>query len=184
MFLETRVLGLPVPFHINFEEVNLRFYVRREVDGEVRRGVCFIKEIVPRYAIATVARVMYGEPYECWQMRHTRTADTVSYTWSRGDNVNTLAVKIGESVGIPAAGSHGEFIIEHYWGYTRRDHGRVDEYRVEHPKWELFSTRDEQIDVDLGKTYGPEFAFLTGERPYSILLARGSAISVYKGKSI
>src|SRR3954451_3088626 len=72
MFLDTRVLGLPVPFHINFEEVNLRFYVRRQADGEVRRAVCFVKEIVPRYAIATVARVLYGEPYECWSMAHER----------------------------------------------------------------------------------------------------------------
>src|SRR6478735_9893003 len=62
MFLETRVMGFPVPFHTNFEEVNLRFYVKRKTEDEVRRGVVFIKEIVPRYAISTVARVMYGEP--------------------------------------------------------------------------------------------------------------------------
>ncbi len=33
LFLRTRVLGIPVPFHRNFEEVNLRFYVRRLADG-------------------------------------------------------------------------------------------------------------------------------------------------------
>ena len=72
MFLDTRVLGVPVPFHINFEEVNLRFYVKRETPEEVRRGVCFVKEIVPRLAIATVARVFYGEPYEAWKMSHAK----------------------------------------------------------------------------------------------------------------
>src|SRR6478752_5561862 len=70
MFLDTRVLGIPIPFHVNFEEVNLRFYVKREVEGEVRRGVCFIKEIVPRWAIATAARVLYGEPYESRRMKN------------------------------------------------------------------------------------------------------------------
>ena len=183
MFLDTRVLGLPIPFHVNFEEVNLRYYVKREADGETRRAVCFIKEIVPRFAIATVARVVYGEPYECWKMGHSRDENTVSYDWSKSGRRNRLSVEINESVGVPAAGSHGEFIIEHYWGYTARDN-RVDEYKVEHPKWELFSVTQEVIDVDFGKTYGNEFAFLTDQKPYSVLLAKGSKISVYKGKRI
>src|SRR5687767_12896078 len=77
MFRDTRVLGLPVPFHINFEEVNLRFYVKRQVGDELRRAVCFVKEIVPRIAISTVARALYGEPYECWRMDHLRTRESV-----------------------------------------------------------------------------------------------------------
>jgi uncharacterized protein YqjF (DUF2071 family) len=184
MFLDTRVLRMPVPFHINFEEVNLRYYVKRETEGELRRGVCFIKEIVPRRAIATVARVMYGEPYECWRMSHVRTEKTVSYGWTRGAAANRLSVDIDENLGVPPADSHGEFIIEHYWGYTQRRGTRVDEYRVEHPKWELFSTKNEVIDVDFGGTYGSEFGILSRARPYSILLAKGSEIAVYKGKSI
>ncbi len=184
MFLNTRVLGIPVPFHVNFEEVNLRFYIKRETGGETRRAVCFVKEIVPRFAIATVARLLYGEPYECWSMDHQRTDTMVGYEWSKGGNRNRLSVEIDDSVGVPAAGSHGEFIIEHYWGYTDRGSGRVDEYKVEHPKWELFSVKNEVIDVDFGKTYGEEFAFLAGQKPYSVLLAKGSEIAVYKGARI
>jgi uncharacterized protein YqjF (DUF2071 family) len=181
MFLGTRVLGIPVPFHVNFEEVNLRFYVKRELPGETRRGVVFVKEIVPRQAIALVARLFYGEPYECYRMGHERTADTVAYSWNRGDSANRLAVEIGENLGVPAAGSHGEFIIEHYWGYTQRGGTRVDEYKVEHPKWELFSTKNETIDVDFDMTYGTEYGFLRDVKPYSVLLAKGSPIAVYKG---
>ena len=184
MFRDTRVLGMPVPFHVNFEEVNLRFYNKRDVDGEIRRAVCFVKEIVPRFAIATVARVVYGEPYECWRMDHTRTERHVSYSWERPGSKNHLEVEVGESLGVPETGSHGEFIIEHYWGYTARKNGRVDEYKVEHPKWELFSVRREQIDVDFGTTYGKEFAFLADEKPYSVLLAKGSEVAVYKGNPL
>lgn len=184
MFRDTRVLGLPVPFHINFEEVNLRFYVKRKVGDELRRAVCFVKEIVPRIAISTVARVLYGEPYECWRMDHVRTPEAVSYGWSKAGRTNRMSVEIDQSRGVPAAGSHGEFIIEHYWGYTKRGGTRVDEYKVEHPKWELFSVRNPMIDVDFGGVYGCDFAFLTGSEPYSILLAKGSAISVYKGERI
>jgi Uncharacterized conserved protein (COG2071) len=62
-FLKTRVLGIPIPFHRNFDEVNLRFYVRRAEATEVKRGVVFIREIVPRRAIAAVARAFYNERY-------------------------------------------------------------------------------------------------------------------------
>ena len=184
MFLDTRVLGIPIPWHVNFEEVNLRFYIKRVLPGESRRAVCFVKEIVPRRAIATVARVLYGEPYECWRMGHHRSDTHVEYDWSSGGMTGRLGVDIGNSLGVPESGSHGEFIIEHYWGYTDRGGGRVDEYKVEHPKWELFSTANTKVDVDFGATYGYEFASLTSAQPYSILLAKGSEVSVYKGSSI
>jgi uncharacterized protein len=184
MFRDTRVLDFIVPFHVNFEEVNLRFYIKRNANGEERRAVCFIKEIVPRLGIATIARVLYGEPYECWSMDHIRTEKSVGYIWSNGLRTNRMKVEIGENQGVSAAGSHGEFIIDHYWGYTSRGPTRVDEYKVEHPKWEMFSVTNEHIDVDFGECYGPEFSFLAAERPHSVLLAKGSEVAVYKGERI
>ncbi|MEP7214300.1 MAG: DUF2071 domain-containing protein [Acidobacteriota bacterium] len=184
MFRETRVLGVPVPFHINFEEVNLRFYVKREAAEGIRRGVVFIKEIVPRFAIATVALVFYGEPYQAWRMHHDISEAQVAYEWRKGPSNNHLGVERGESVGVPGDGSHGEFIIEHYWGYTKRGTRRTDEYKVEHPKWELFSAENPQIEVDFAGTYGHEFDFLSRQKPYSVLLAKGSKISVYKGAKL
>ncbi len=184
MFLDTRVLDFLIPFHVNFEEVNLRFYVVRETEDEVRRGVVFVKEIVPKAAIAAVARTLYGEPYERWAMSNDRNDTHVGYRWSRGECSNSISVARGKNLGVPAPDSHGEFIIEHYWGYTRRGDNRTDEYHVEHPKWELFEAIDPQIEVDFGCTYGSEFAFLNDQKPLSILLAKGSEIAVYKGKTI
>jgi uncharacterized protein YqjF (DUF2071 family) len=184
MFLDTRVLDFLVPFHVNFEEVNLRFYVKRVTDSETRRGVVFIKEIVPRGAIATVARVMYGEPYECWSMGNSRDENSVSYEWSSSHCTNRLSVDRGQNLGVPADDSHRSFIIEHYWGYTRRSSTRTDEYKVEHSKWEIFSTADEHIDVDFARTYSEKFTFLNEAKAYSVLLAAGSDIAVYKGEHI
>ncbi len=184
MFLDTRVMEFLVPFHVNFEEVNLRFYVKRETEDELRRGVVFVKEIVPKSAIAAVARIMYGEPYERWEMSNFRDEGHVRYSWSLGDCENTLSVERGANLGVPDAGSHGEFIIEHYWGYTKRGEERTDEYKVEHPKWELFSAENRKINVDFGKTYGKEFDFLSNAKPQSVLLAAGSDIAVYKGQTI
>jgi uncharacterized protein YqjF (DUF2071 family) len=183
-FFETRVLGLPVPFHRNFLEVNLRFYVRRETGNEIRRGVVFIKEIVPRRAIAMIARYAYGEPYETWKMRLLQNEKQLAYSWSNNDCENSVAVESGENMGVPETNSHGEFIIEHYWGYTKRSSSRTDEYKVEHPKWELFGVENAQIAIDFGKTYDERFAFLSEQQPKSILLAKGSEISVYKGAKL
>lgn len=184
MFLETRVLGVPVPFHINFEEVNLRFYVIRETENEIRRGVVFVKEIVPRLAIATVAQTFYGEPYEAWRMSHTKAENEISYAWWKNDSVNEIKIEVGENRGVPKENSQGEFIIEHYWGYTKRGANRTDEYKVEHPKWELFDVKNYEIKVDFEKVYGERFAFLGAQKPSSILLAKGSEVSVYKGQRI
>jgi len=184
MFLNTRVLEFLVPFHVNFEEVNLRFYVVRETEDEVRRGVVIVKEIVPKAAIATVARKLYGEPYERWAMSNERSDSHVGYNWSNGGCANSINVTRGENLGVPATDSHGEFIIEHYWGYTKRGENRTDEYRVEHPKWEVFEAVGPDIDVDFGCTYGEEFKFLNDQKPFSILLAKGSEIAVYKGNPI
>ena len=184
MFLDTRVLKIPVPFHVNFEEVNLRFYVKRETAAETRRGVVFVKEIVPRLAIATVARLFYGEPYEAWRMSHAKTENEISYAWWKADEANRIKIEIGENIGVPTENSHGEFIIEHYWGYTRRGANRTDEYKVEHPKWELFKVKNYEIEADFGRLYGAEFAHLNDAKPHSLFMAKGSEVAVYKGATI
>lgn len=184
MFLDTRVLDFLIPFHINFEEVNLRFYVKRELSDETRRGVVFIKEIVPRAMIALTARYLYGEPYERWKMSNFRDERHVRYSWESRVCSNSISVGRGANLGVPAADSPAEFIAEHYWGYTKRGPFRTDEYKVEHPKWEMFKAEDPRIAVDFGKTYGDRFAFLNDEEPHSVLLAKGSEIGVYKGAKI
>lgn len=183
-FLNTKVLGIPVPFHTDFEEVNLRFYVTHRAGGELRRGVVFVKEIVPRAAITFIARRVYGEPYETWRMSHSGGGDALGYRWWRDGLSNSVSVRTDAFAGVPEEGSHEEFIIEHYWGYTARGGGRTDEYKVEHPKWGIYPIRSSEIEVDFGKTYGERFAFLNEAAPYSVLVAKGSGISVYKGARI
>ena len=184
MFLDTRVLGIPIPYHRNFEEINLRFYVKREAGDEIRRGVVFIKEIVPKPAIAWVARALYGEPYEAAKMWNRNDAGKVQYGALNFKGVNSIKATRGDRIGIPDDGSHEEFIIEHHWGYTKRGERRTDEYKVEHPKWELYDNRHVKIKVNFAGWYGKEFHHLRYEKPYSVVLAQGSEIAVYKGKTI
>ena len=62
LFDETRLFArLTVPLHASFEEANLRFYVKRHVGADVRRGVVFVKELVPSRSVICVARWVFHE---------------------------------------------------------------------------------------------------------------------------
>ncbi len=173
-FDNTRVLGIPVPFHRRFEEVNLRFYVTPEKDPSIR-AVTFIKEIVPKSVIPLVANSLFNENYVSMPMDHENGTDHHWYSWGRDEN--RFGARIDQDLTYPEPGSVGEFITEHYWGYTKGT-GRTLEYQVEHPPWKGCAVTDFQIDVDFGATYGEEFSFLSQEQPHNVQYAHGSAVTV------
>lgn len=185
-FLDTRVLGVPVPWHRNFEEVNLRFYVRRETGGQTRRGVVFIKEIVPRPMIAWSARLLYNENYVSMPMTHLdevglRKEPRVAYGFRHSSGMGLVEVRArGEPV-LPAETSEEAFITEHYWGYTRQRDGSTLEYEVRHPRWNVWRTSEARFDGDAGEIYGPELGTVLSAPPHSAFLADGSAVAVYRG---
>ena len=190
-FLNTRLLGIPVPFHGNFDEIDLRFYVRRRVEGQWRRGVVFIKEIVRKRAIAAVARWFYNENYVT-----ARTCSAVAVPDARADCDGHVEYQWGDGVmssmsaafaglpNLPAAGSEQEFVTEHYWGYTRQRDGSSIEYQVDHPRWRVWPAANVQLSCDVEATYGREYeAALVGE-PRSAMVAEGSAVVVHRGRRI
>jgi len=181
MFLRARVLGAAIPGHRSFEEVNLRFYVRRKEPGGWRRGVVFLKEIVPKRAIAALARGLYNENYVAMPMAHRLESDRVDYSWRYEGKWNHLAVEIAGEPAVAAPGSLEEFITEHYWGYTRQRDGGCLEYRVEHVPWRLRQTSRAQLSCDVANLYGSEFLEPLGCAPRSAFLAEGSAVTVYRG---
>lgn len=183
-FCRTKVLGIPIPFHQNFEEVNLRFYVRRKTAEGWRRGVVFIKEIVPRFAIAAVARFGYNENYEALPMRHIRENNLVAYSWRSGKQWNALQVKPEGAAQSLLAGSTEEFITEHYWGYAKQRNGSTVEYRVEHPPWKVWQVAEASLTCDVENIYGEHFAAALTAHPASAFLAEGSPVIVYRGVSL
>lgn len=182
MFLRTKLLGVPIPFHRDFEEVNLRFYVRRTVGAEVRRGVVFIKELVPRQAIATLARIAYNEPYSALPMRHEvvdGATPRAEYSWRFGNRWQACsAAAVGEP-SFPAPGSLEEFITEHYWGYTQQRDGSTVEYRVEHPQWRVWQASSARLDADVAALYGADVAEALGGLRTSFI-ADGSPVTVFR----
>ncbi|MDB6040095.1 MAG: hypothetical protein JWM99_3936 [Verrucomicrobiales bacterium] len=192
LFLRTRVLGLRMPWHENFEEVNLRFYVRRRAPEGWRRGVVFIKEIVPRRLIAAVARVCYNEPYQAKPMRHCidiekgelQRGGSVEYVWRHQGQWNSIrGTTIGDAQ--PSTeGSEEEFITEHYWGYTAQRNGGCKEYRVDHPRWNVWPVRQASMHCAVASLYGAQFEKPLCNPPQSAFVATGSPVTVSSGTSI
>ncbi|MDQ6828495.1 MAG: DUF2071 domain-containing protein [Gemmatimonadota bacterium] len=187
-FLETRVLGVPVPLHRDFDEVNLRFYVRRiGDDGAWRRGVVFVREVVPRSAIALIARTLYNEPYLALPMKHDvrppkgRGAGKVEYRWRHRGRWNAITATIEGDAAPTGIHSFEEFITEHYWGYTRQRDGGTIEYRVEHPRWPAWRAVSASLDCDVRAMYGDVFTESLGAAPRSAFVAVGSEVTVYRG---
>jgi uncharacterized protein len=162
LFQNTRVRGIPIPFHRNFEEVNLRLYVRRKADDGWRRGVVFIKELVPRKAIAFVARKFYNENYFALPMSHRiqkvqEEIKSASYSWRFNGGENFLKVETCGTAQPLAGGSLQEFIAEHYWGYAVQRDDSTMEYRVEHPRWRIWETQKAELNCDTANLYGVKF---------------------------
>ncbi len=193
LFLNTRVREIAIPFHRNFEEINLRFYVRRKApDGAWRRAVVFIREIVPRRAIAFFARLIYNEPYLALPTSHRieqpsgpeAGIKSAAYSWKYLARDHSLKILAHGEVRPLVAGSEAEFIAEHYWGYTAQRDGSTLEYQVEHSPWRVWDSAAAELQCDVAALYGQQYVRVLNQPPDSAFLAEGSAVSVYKGVRI
>lgn len=199
-FLNTRVLGLPIPWHRNFEEVNLRFYVRRTIGNEVRRGVVFIREIVPKWAIAWVANTVYNERYSAMPMassdrvvtdsepsERSEVSREIAYRWrtmqksSNSFRWNGISATTCGQPTVPGQNTEANFITEHYYGYVTQRDGSTMEYRVEHPSWKVWDVSSCVLDCDIETVYGPEWMEPLAGVPHSAFVAVGSDIIVRRG---
>ena len=115
-FLHMSVKGVPAFGYRDFPEINLRFYVKRQVNGETRRGVVFIREITPHLMVGWVARALYNEPYITMPMRQSVDESRALYQLQIDGQ--------WQGLGVRAAGAWRDqdeaelFITEHYWGYN------------------------------------------------------------------
>jgi uncharacterized protein len=192
-FLDSRVLSIPIPGHRDFDEVNLRFYVRRrDESGAWRRAVVFVRELVPRRAVAAVARRLYNEPYTAVPMRHELDVGgaehgvpgRVAYAWRLAGHWHRLEIRTRGAPRIPDPASEAAFISEHYWGYTVQRDGGCKEYQVTHPPWRVWDAVGARLDCDVRAVYGTGFAECLSARPRSAFLAEGSAVVVYRGRRL
>lgn len=178
-FRHTRVRGIAVPWHINFPEMNLRFYAK----AREHRGVVFIRELVPKPAIAWVARAYYNEPYQsCPMTSRVETASEhlrATYALSSRSHEYTMRVEARHAPFLPAISSLEHALKEQDRGFGRSRAGQTWMYRVVHAPWLLYPVLTFQHTVDLGAVYGRQWAPLNGRPPSHVMFAQGSPVSVY-----
>lgn len=188
-FLHARVKGVSIPLHRDFEEVNLRFYVKRQEHkgDETQRGVVFVNEVVPRRAIAWVARGLYSERYKAMPMAHTVAGAPdeleVEYRWRPAEHWSHVRARMASPFAPLQPGTFNHFIAEHFLGYAQRD-GATIEYSVEHPSWRVAPVEHYSLEMDIEALYGPEFVEALNEKPTSVFIAEGSEVSVHRGRVI
>jgi hypothetical protein len=184
LFNDTKVFGLQWPYHTNFEEVNLRFYVKRNEGNKWKRGVAFVSEIVPKHMIAWMANALYNEHYSRMPMKHQAHIENdflqLNYEWKNKQQWNSLKVKaLNRPIPI-AKDSAEEFIFEHYWGYNQLNKNTLIEYGVEHPSWDVYPITYYELNADITGLYGADFVPSLSKEPHSIMLAKGSAVTIRK----
>jgi uncharacterized protein YqjF (DUF2071 family) len=179
-------MGFTVPFHQAFEEVNLRFYVKRLS----KRGVVFVRELVPKFAVAAVARFAFNENYSAVPMSHqfdTRAGDGVveaEYAWGSEQDRCIMRIETDKACFIPPDNSLSQFITEHYWGYAAQPSGGCLEYEVQHPRWSVRTAKLASVCGNTARVYGAKFANVLSRNPDSAFLADGSLVTVFKGTRI
>jgi uncharacterized protein YqjF (DUF2071 family) len=182
MFKKIRIFRVSIPFFGNFEEVNLRFYVKRTESDHVKRGVVFINETVPYKPVAWLANKLYKEHYISIPTRSSikdeESKRKIKYEWEKNCNWNYIVAETSKESELMANNSIEEFIFEHYYGYTKVDSLNTIEYNVNHPRWRIRKVIDSSIDCDFKAMYGSDFSFLNEQKPNSVIAAEGSAVSI------
>jgi uncharacterized protein YqjF (DUF2071 family) len=189
LFLDTHLLTAPAFFHQNFEEANLRFYVRRMIGRESRQGVVFVREMVPLPLVAAVAKLTYNEPYRTVPMEHTIVEtdgelQSIEYLFGSLRDRCRLALHVDGSAQDIAAGSEEEFLSQRGWGYTRQRDGGTIEYRVEHPRWRVWPHAQYELEGPLEEFYDQPFASILRGPSASAFVTDGSAVAVHMPERI
>ena len=78
-----------------------------------------------------------------------------------------------------ALGSHEQFITEHYWGYPARG-DRTSEYRILHPRWNIWLADSFELKADIATLYGEKFVEPMKAKPVSAFIADGSYVEVQR----
>jgi uncharacterized protein YqjF (DUF2071 family) len=185
--VNARVAGVPVPFHQDLEQVNLRFYVWRRAGSELRRGVVCIKEIVPSASMTLGARVFLNENYVSAPMRHQVMQGEqgwASYEWQAAGRWNRVSAKQHGPAAATAPASLETFIKDRPWGYSRQRDGTTLEYYVEHASWDVSPAVDPLLDCDVGEVFGRQFVTTLLRPPVSAFIAAGSEATLHPGRQV
>lgn len=185
-FVTNKVFGMHLPLLPSFEQVNLRLYVRKIAKENTRRGVVFIKEIVPMFVVSAVARLFFKQEYRVHPMGHkfegasdgATQEKVIEYSWQHSNKWEKMVARSKGNFELPSKGSKEEFVVERYRGYVSH-RNKIKEFQVEHPPWKIQQVYAASLDCDVGRLYGPEFIDFLQRKPDFAFVAEGGLSSLY-----
>ncbi len=182
IFKDTRLFNIPIPILGTFEEINLRFYVKRVEGNTTKRGVVFVNETVPYQLVAWLANKLYHESYTALKTKHHVIHDEenkkINYQWQVAKKWNSIQIQSELKASTIENNSIEEFIFEHYFGYAKLNSEVTEEYQIHHPKWQINTVKAYDIQCDFKAMYGKDFEILNELKPQSVLLAEGSPVAI------
>ena len=171
-----------LPLKREVRQINVRFYVRREEAGALRRGAVFLKELVSSRRVARGGRVGYGEPFEYAPIiasaEEAGEARIIRYDWGRREQACSVAAARTAPPRAAVAGTPESFFTERHWGYNRTSRGRTREYRVEHPPWLVSPARVVAAPADPGGYKVPVLSEVLMAAPHSAYVVKATYMSV------
>jgi uncharacterized protein YqjF (DUF2071 family) len=182
MFKKTKLFNIPIPYLGTFEEINLRFYVVRKEGNKIKRGVVFINETIPYPIVAWMANKLYKEHYTVVPTKHEISNNDnikkVNFAWLLNKKWNSIYVEASKKSEIMQNETLEQFIYEHYYGYTKIDENKTEEYKLKHPSWKTNDVINHTIECDFEGMYGEAFAVLNATKPAAVFIAEGSSVKI------
>ena len=180
-FQNVQIAGIKVPLHTNFEEINLRFYVKRFDGAQWKKGTVFISEIADKTALSTMANSIFHENYQTLPTKQeVEEGDEflkTRYSWLHDEEWQHIEVKSTTIASPMARDSEEEFLLHRLWGYGKHSEKETNEYHFSHPSWHTYGVQEFSIKVDFTRVFGSEFNILSSAIPHSVMLAEGSSVS-------
>ena len=184
-FHKTKFLGIPMPFFRDFPEINLRIYVNRTENGVTKRGVVFIKELIPHKLPAFVANKLFKENFFVTPMKAEYGEKRISYEWGAGNVVK--GEKVGELLDWQK-GTEEEFIGNNFWAFKdlglgagrkgKEDRRRTCEFKITHKPWKMQRLANLELNIDFQTLYGKGWAAHINPAPTSTFYVDGSGVGV------
>ena len=197
-FRRTRILGIGWPGLRNFAHICLRFYVKHEG----RRGVVFVRQVVPSNVLMWGARKFYNEPYVAApiesevKQQHRTIGVEYRLVFPQGGMVTGASALGSKAKGVPmhehlirvigskpvmrpGPDSVENWIKERQWGFGLDRNGVPGVFELIHPTWGIYPVLECDVRLDFASVFGADWGFLSGLKPTSTILAAGSEVAVF-----
>lgn len=179
-FTDARLLGIKIPFHQKFPEINLRTYVKSK-KNPTEKGIYFISEMVPKFMTYFVGKFIFGEPFSRINVQEILNENSFGYKIENKNEGLEMSAILSQNLNEQIKNKEEEFIVDRVFAFCGKANKKSKKYEVQHPKWNLMKAENSNyIFSNLSHISKLLNNFLQGATPSSIFATDGSAVDVFR----